>query len=263
MTIKDQLGNNLTFNKTPKRIVSLVPSQTELIVDMGLSEHLVGVTKFCVHPENLRKEKVVVGGTKQVHYDKIAELQPDIILCNKEENTREIVETLQGITKVHVSDIKNIEDALCLITDYGFLFDKEEIASQIATSITRSREIFLKTIDTSQCKPKVGYLIWKDPIMAVGSDTFIDKLLEDFGFDNAFKNMGGRYPEVQMEAIKELDYVFLSSEPYPFKEKDKEQFKKNTTASVVLVDGEYFSWYGSRLTEAYVYFDKLRLTLKL
>ncbi|WP_396596238.1 ABC transporter substrate-binding protein [Dokdonia sp. R86516] len=262
MHITDQIGTRLAFDRTPQRIVSLVPSQTELLVNLGLEDHIVGVTKFCVHPLHLRGEKEVVGGTKQVDFAKITALQPDIILCNKEENTKEIVERLQAITSVHTSDIITVQESLELILQYGVIFKKEKEAQQLATAITKERTDFLKEMKKST-QNSVGYFIWKEPMMVAGGDTFINTLLEEAGFTNAFTSVEGRYPEVQAKQLVDLDYIFLSSEPFPFKEEHIALFKKNTTARVVLVDGEYFSWYGSRLLNAYAYFRDLRSQLEL
>ena len=115
----DQLGTTHTFENTPKRIVSLVPSQTELLFDLGLEENIIGITKFCVHPTHLRSEKAMVGGTKNIKFDKIKALQPDIIICNKEENTKEIVAQLSQICPVWVTNIVSVEDNLQMITDFG------------------------------------------------------------------------------------------------------------------------------------------------
>ncbi|WP_405211953.1 ABC transporter substrate-binding protein [Dokdonia sp. Asnod2-E02] len=263
MHIVDQMGRSLTFDHTPVRIVSLVPSQTELLVDLGLQSSLVGITKFCVHPVILRNEVSVVGGTKQVHFDKIKALQPDIILCNKEENTEEMVRILQDIATVHLSDVKTLQDAHNLIIQYGTIFNVTQRATTITTRIKKEQERFRESITKPINTPKVGYFIWKEPLMVVGDDTFIHHLIEELGFINAFKNNEGRYPTVTEEDLKDLDYVFLSSEPFPFSEKHIEEFQKNTTAQVILVDGEFFSWYGSRLIKAFPYFASLCRDLKL
>lgn len=263
MYIKDQIGNKLNFDRIPERMVSLVPSQTELLIDLGLEDKLVGVTKFCVHPQYLRKEKQIVGGTKEVSYSKIADLNPDIIFCNKEENTKEMVAQLQKIAPVHVSNIVTIHDALELIDQYGVLFKKESQAAYIINRIHEERKSFRESFKPSaSVKNSVGYLIWKDPMMVAGADTFINVLLSEVGLENAFASKEGRYPEVQWGELNELDYIFLSSEPFPFKEKHLASFKEHTHAKVMLVDGEYFSWYGSRLIEAFSYFRELRSRLK-
>lgn len=263
MQVVDQMGRSLTFDHTPLRIVSLVPSQTELLVDLGLQSSLVGITKFCVHPVTLRNEVSVVGGTKQVHFDKIEALQPDIILCNKEENTEEMVRILQDIATVHLSDVKTLKGAYHLITQYGDIFNVVQVATSITTRIKGEQERFRESVTNLSKSPKVGYFIWQEPLMVVGDDTFIHHLIEELGFVNAFKNNEGRYPTVTEEDLKDLDYIFLSSEPFPFAEKHMEAFQKKTTAQVVLVDGEYFSWYGSRLIKAFPYFTSLCKDLKL
>lgn len=256
MQTKDQLGREVDFPEDPKRIVSLVPSQTELLVDLGLTDKLVGVTKFCVHPEDIRKEKTVVGGTKQVHYDKIAALQPDIIIANKEENTEEMVTELEKIAPVWVSDIYTVEDSLDFIEAMGELFHKKTASRDLIEAITNSRSDFLSTIQDR--KPlQVAYLIWKKPYMVCGRWTFINALLEENRFENIIKDPRSRYPEVDQEELKTADLILLSSEPYPFKEADRQQLEIQLNKSVMLVDGEYFSWYGSRLAKAYDYFKRL------
>ncbi|WP_299682675.1 helical backbone metal receptor [uncultured Dokdonia sp.] len=261
MEYTDQLGRLLQFSKVPVRIVSLVPSQTELLVDLGLKDHIVGLTKFCVHPVGLVKEKTVVGGTKQLHIDKVNALQPDIILCNKEENTEQIVRDMEAIAPVHVSDIKNLEDALSLITMYGAIFKVVDTASALVLNIQHKYQNFLKELPQNKSIKNVGYFIWREPWMVAGNDTFIDYLLEVCNFNNAFKAIEGRYPEIQLEQLQELDYVFLSSEPFPFAEKHIKELVPHTSAKIVLVDGEYFSWYGSRLLGAFDYFKSLRKQL--
>ncbi|PNQ73382.1 cobalamin-binding protein [Hanstruepera neustonica] len=258
MQVKDQLQRTIHIDKTPKRIVSLVPSQTELLCYLGLENLLVGVTKFCVHPKNLFKDKTIVGGTKQVHVDKIQELQPDIILCNKEENTIEIVNSLEAIASVHISDINSIEDCLELIAMYGQIFKIEEKASSLIKRIQNAQSKF-ELFTKSQPKPIVSYFIWKDPWMVVGKDTFINYMLELNGFENYFANLL-RYPEIHLnKEYSEIDYVFLSSEPYPFKEAHYSQIKPYfPNAKIIIVDGEMFSWYGSRLLQSFDYFKKLR-----
>jgi iron complex transport system substrate-binding protein len=257
MEITDALNRKISLSTTPRRIVSLVPSQTELLVDLGLREQIVGVTKFCVHPPDLRKEKKVVGGTKQVHFDKIKNLKPDIILCNKEENTREMVLELEKIAPVWVSAISTITDCCEMILSLGVLFSKQEKATQIAHQIQSNTKSFSESIINNPSL-KVAYLIWKDPYMVAGNDTFINTLLEINNFKNIFLNKEGRYPEVNLNELNKSDLILLSSEPYPFSEKHISEIKaviKNK--KILLVDGEYFSWYGSRLIKAFDYFKEL------
>lgn len=262
-TFCDQLNRKIELNEVPRRIVSLVPSQTELLVDLGLREQIVGVTKFCVHPRDLRKQKKVVGGTKQVHYDRIKALDPDIILCNKEENTREMVAELEKIAPVHVSDVKTVEDSLELILQYGRIFEVVKKASELAEKIRVEKELFQQEIKDVPEK-RVAYFIWKNPWMLAGKDTFINYLLEMNRFKNVFLEEDSRYPEIDLQQLKEknVELVLLSTEPFPFKEKDKEELKKEVSkARINIVDGEYFSWYGSRLAAAFTYFRKVHALL--
>lgn len=256
--MKDQLHRHIALNKTPTRIVSLVPSQTELLVDLGLEDFIVGITKFCVHPVHITNEKTIVGGTKQVHFDKIEALRPDIILCNKEENTKEMTQELEKIATVHISDIYTIDDALELIGLYGELFSKAAKANAIVKGIAEKKlefDYFIKN------KPKktVAYFIWKQPWMVAGSNNFIDELLRLNGFENYYGNLE-RYPEVRLEKTRpeSAEIVLLSTEPYPFKETHIKDVKKYfPDAKIIVVDGEMFSWYGSRLLKAFDYFKTL------
>ena len=258
ITVVDQIGQSHTFKNTPQRIVSLVPSQTELLVDIGLIDAIQGVTKFCVHPEGLRKKKTVVGGTKQVAIEKIKALAPDIILCNKEENTKEIVTSLSQIAPVHVSDVKTMADAYGLIEQYGTLFNVSAVTEELIVTI-KKRAASFKESQLVNATKRCMYLIWRDPYMAVGRGTFIDHLLSLNGFENHIQEE--RYPEVTLKSFEEVDYVLLSSEPFPFAEKHRKEFQKFTNAKVILVDGEYFSWYGSRLLKAFDYFKNLQIQL--
>jgi ABC-type Fe3+-hydroxamate transport system substrate-binding protein len=244
------------------KIISLVPSLTELLVDLGLEENIVGVTKFCIHPKNLRKDKVIVGGTKNVHLEKIKALEPDFILCNKEENTKEIVENCSEIATTHVSDICTLTDIIALTTYYGTLFSCEKKAAIIKDELDAKIKDF-KNFLADKATLKVVYFIWKNPWMVAADNTFINHLLALCKFDNCYKDKS-RYPEISLEDLKtkEIDVIFLSSEPFPFKEKNSSNFKDHAeNTNIVLVDGEYFSWYGSRLLKAFDYFKELRKRL--
>ena len=255
MIFQDQLGRRIELSSRPERIVSLVPSQTELLVDLGLEENLVGITKFCVHPPELKKIKKIVGGTKEVHFDKIAALNPDIILCNKEENTKEMVKRLEKIAPVHVSDVVNLEDAFGLMRQYGKLFRKESLAETVVSSIQKKVKTLKQQLQNKQ-KTRVAYVIWKKPLMVAGRNTFINSLLELNNLENVFGEE--RYPVTSLEDLrnKQPEVVLLSTEPFPFQEKHIKDFS-DLDVQVEIVDGEYFSWYGSRLLKAMEYFKKL------
>ena len=257
--IQDQIGNKLVLYKTPTKIISLVPSLTELLVDLVLDENIVGITKFCVHPLDIRKSKLIVGGTKNINFKKITELQPDIIICNKEENTKEIVEKCKKIAPTHTSDIKNIKDTLELISMYGEIFSVEEKSKSIQKQLSILLTDFKVFLENKKTR-KVVYIIWKKPWMVAANDTFINYMLALNKFDNIYKDLN-RYPEINLEDLqkkKDLELVFLSSEPYPFKEKDLNKLQhKFANCNLQLVNGEYFSWYGTRLLKAFTYFKSL------
>jgi iron complex transport system substrate-binding protein len=259
-TYIDQLGTSYTFEKQPVRIVSLVPSQTELLYDLGLEDNIVGITKFCVHPVHFKATKTIVGGTKNIKFDKIKALQPDIIICNKEENTKEIVEELSQICLVWVTDIYTIEDNLQMISDFGQLFNKRTEAQKWIDKIDFAYQDFQQFIKDKPIK-KAAYFIWANPYMVAGNHTFINELLQINHFQNMYANKESRYPEVELKKIRlegDPDYVFLSSEPFPFKDEHAFEIGRFTHhAKTVFVDGEMFSWYGSRLLKAFDYFKLL------
>ncbi len=261
MKFKDQLNRSLSLEKSPKRIICLVPSLTELLVDLGLRKNIMGITKFCVHPKELRKEKTVVGGTKTLDFNKIYELNPDIILCNKEENTPEIVEKCGDIAPVHVSDIRTLSDTYELIEQYGAVFSVEKNAVNLVRNLKSAAASFRNSLKQNQ-KLKTAYLIWRKPWMTAGKDTFIDYLLELNGLENYFKQHPERYPEIELKVLESVDLVMLSSEPFPFKEKHITELRAYTKATILLVDGEFFSWYGSRLLKAFDYFKRFQKQLK-
>ncbi|WP_300568123.1 helical backbone metal receptor [Flavobacterium sp.] len=266
-TYIDQLGNQHTFETTPTRIVSLVPSQTELLFDLGLEDNIVGITKFCVHPYHLKSTKKSIGGTKKVHLEKIRLLNPDIIIANKEENTLEIVEELRQICPVWVTNIITIEDNLQMISDFGQLFNKRTEAQKWIDKTNFGLADFQQFIKDKDVK-KVAYFIWANPYMVAGGDNFINELLKLNKFQNIYDNnpkYEGRYPEIiiqKMQIQGDPELILLSSEPFPFKDEHAFELGRHTHhATTVFVDGEMFSWYGSRLVKAFDYFKKLHLRI--
>jgi len=258
MKVSDQLGRQLHIDKTPNRIISLVPSITELICDLGMEDAIVGCTKFCVHPVGLKKKVKNIGGTKTVQVDVVKEIKPDIIFANKEENLKETIEELYGVCPVWVSDVQDFKGAIDLITVVGEILDVAEIAKDM---ICRAKAIIPNHNITSK---RVLYLIWRKPYMTIGGDTYISSMLNSCGFENSYHEQR-RYPEITIEEIKELDldYIFLSSEPFPFEKKHIEELRLHLPGlSIYLVDGEYFSWYGSRLLHCENYLDELNQTIK-
>lgn len=249
------MGNRVQCTDSSLRIVSLVPSQTELLFDLGLDSEVVGITKYCIHPPHWQQEKMIVGGTKNVELTKIKSLQPNLIIGNKEENTKDAILTLQQNYPVWMSDIQSFDDAMAMIEGVGLLVDRQEKAKSITAAI-RAQLASL----TTRPKKRVLYLIWRKPWMGAGTDTFIDSMLGKIGLENALQRP--RYPELSDAQIEHLqaEVVLLSSEPYPFKEKHIAEIQKLLPESkILLVDGEMFSWYGSRLLQAAAYFNTLAL----
>jgi ABC-type Fe3+-hydroxamate transport system substrate-binding protein len=252
----DQLGRSVELLHSPKRIVSLVPSETELLSDLGLNDKVIGITKFCVHPTDWYRTKKRIGGTKQLHFDQIKEISPDLIIANKEENVREQIEELAKDFPVWISDVNNLDSALSMIRGIGEITSTELQSKEIMHQI----HLNFSLRPTTSVKLRTCYLIWKDPFMTVGADTFINDMLKYAGFQNVFENKK-RYPELMFDDLERAncDLLLLSSEPYPFKEnhvKELQSFLPNT--SIILVDGEIFSWYGSRLLKAPSYFRQLQ-----
>lgn len=248
----DQMGYEVTISYPPKRIISLVPSQTELLFDLHLQHEVSGITKFCVHPPGWLQEKTVIGGTKKFDLAAIERLQPDLIIGNKEENYREGIETLKKSYPVWMSDITTLQDALLMISAVGELTDKSEMAQKIKGNIVLAFSALKKKTSRS-----VLYLIWRKPWMAAGKDTFIDSMLNTIGFENVVTTP--RYPQLTEAEIQKLkpDHIFLSTEPYPFKQHNILELQEISSAQTTIVDGEMFSWFGSRLQKAPEYFNQL------
>lgn len=257
MHFKDQLNRTINLHKIPKRIVSIVPSQTELLYDLGLDETVVGITKFCVHPNQWFKMKTRVGGTKKVNIEKVAELKPDLIIANKEENLKEDIEALESIAPVWISDIKTLEESLQMINSIGEITSTISKAQKLASAIN----IEFEALNTFRNLQTCCYLIWQNPYMTIGADTFINDMLKYCGLQNIFANKQ-RYPIVTIEEIVNVApaTVLLSSEPFPFKQKHIDKLQKHlVNTKIILVDGEMFSWYGSRLLKAATYFKNIAL----
>lgn len=254
----DMMGNTVEVNYPPKRIVSLVPSQTELLFYLGLDEEVVGITKFCVHPEVWFKSKKRVGGTKTVNIAIVKSLQPDLIIANKEENTKEQIEELSESFPTWVSNIQTTDDALHMISEVGRLIGKDKNANCLVNEISHGFESLRHASEENRRK-RVVYFIWRKPWMCAGGNTFISSMIEKAGWENVLADMK-RYPQVTLEELrnKNIALVLLSSEPYPFKEAHVAEINEMLPfAEVRLVDGEMMSWYGSRMKLAIEYIKGL------
>ncbi|MFA6151572.1 MAG: helical backbone metal receptor [Chitinophagaceae bacterium] len=251
----DMMNRQVEITFPPKSIISVVPSQTELLYDLGLEEEVTGITKFCIHPRKWFDSKVRVGGTKKLNLTRILKLNPDLIIANKEENTKEDIEYLASRFPVWISDIRTIDDGLKMIRAVGELTGKANAGKVLATKIRNNFSLLNKT-----AKPKrIAYFIWRTPWMTVGNDTFIHDVISKTGWQNVYSDKP-RYPETSVDELKNLnpELILLSSEPYPFKEKHIAELKKELPlAKIMLVDGEMFSWYGSRMELAAEYLNTL------
>lgn len=244
MTLTDQLHRSISINEPIKSVISLVPSHTELLFDLGLHDFVIGRTKFCIHPSPEIRNIPIIGGTKNIQIETIKSLNPDLIIANKEENIQTDVLTLAKDYPVWISDIKTLEDSFEMIKEIAALFNVTELGKSIQNrTISKIQSI------ASKQSMRAAYLIWNEPFMTIGSDTYIHHIMDQLGFENVFAKHT-RYPEVSIEDIKaaQPELILLSSEPFPFKEIHKIQFKtifKGT--QIEIVDGEVFSWYGSRI----------------
>lgn len=250
----DQLGRKINLPHRPKRIISLVPSITELLYDLGLFEQIIGRTKFCVHPKELLKAIPKIGGTKNVNIDRIIALQPDLIIANKEENDKNQIEQLSQHFPVWISDITNFTEAMDMIDVLGTILGEKKKAQQIIKDSTH----LLQQLEPEK-KRKTAYLIWQEPYMTIGQDTYIHDILHHAGYENIFGEQT-RYPSFTLEELKthQPEIILLSSEPFPFKQKHIEELALIfPNIPIQLVDGEAFSWYGTRFLKTFDYLQHL------
>ncbi len=257
-TIHDALGRPVPLCATPRRIVSLVPSHVELLAHLGLDEEVVGITRYCIHPKGWTARKTIVGGTKKARASIIAELKPDLILANKEENTQKDVQTLETIAPVYVTDIYTLEDSLTMIQNVGALVGHRDAAHTLAATIQQA----FAALPAFEPR-RALYLIWRNPWMAAARNTFIDDIMARGGLHNALHPQT-RYPQLTEEQLDALapEILLLSSEPYPFAPQHLEELTQRfPTSRVCLIDGEMFSWYGNRMAHAPAYLQRLRTEL--
>jgi ABC-type Fe3+-hydroxamate transport system substrate-binding protein len=245
-TATDARDRTITVASPPQRIVSLVPSITELLADLDLEREVVGLTRFCERPEGWREAKTIIGGTKSVKTEVVADLAPDLVIANREENEKTDVEALDDLAPVYVTDVASVDDALAMIRTVGTLTGRTDRARAMAERIAQH------FADLPEVEPiRAAYLIWREPYMTVGGDTFIHDVMARGGFQNVYGD-ATRYPTVTLDdlATRDLDVVLCSSEPFPFHQ--KERFTADLRDAlphtpVKIVDGQAFSWYGSRL----------------
>lgn len=254
----DQLQREVRVQNTPQRIVSLVPSLTEWLYSLGLDDAVAGITQFCVHPESWFRSKTRIGGTKRVHIEKVKALQPDLILASKEENVQEQIEALAAFAPVWVSDIHHLEEACDALQTIGNIMGRAEKARTLIAMMQQRFAALASSAQTAagSYQPKTAYLIWQNPYMTVGGDTFIHDMLQRCGLQNLFAGRS-RYPVTTLEEIQSAgcELLLLSTEPFPFKQRHAAELSAQLPGvKVALANGEMFSWYGSRLLHAPAYF---------
>ena len=252
MLVHDHLGRDVSYPFPPKRIISLCPAITETLFALGLKEEVVGRTQYCIFPANEVASDPTVGGTKQIQLEKIQELQPDLIICEKEENTKEMVEQLAAHFPVYVAQVESVDDAHRMIRDVGAVVNRLHEANTLEAQIAQAFRALPKYTG------RIAYMMWRKPYMVVGAPTYIDSVLTTLGFTNPFTQGEGRYPTVTVDDLQQaqLDYLLLSSEPFPFSDKHVQELAMHLpNTQIVLVDGEMF-WYGPRMQQAAQYFQQ-------
>lgn len=257
----DQTGRTIHLRDYPKRIISTVPSQTELLYDLGLGDHVVGITAYCVHPKGWLQEKTIIGGTKNLNAKLIRELKPDLILANKEENVKEQIEKLAQDIPVWLSDAESFDEGVDMIRQVGALCGKAKAAESLADTIEQKRKEIPPTPPL-----RTLYFIWKEPYMLAGTSTYIGKLTELSGLQNIAPQNDQRYPQIAFDQLQTLDpqLILLTSEPYSFTTQDAHTLAELfPNALIKIVDGEMFSWYGSRMLLAMEYLRKLSEEIRL
>jgi ABC-type Fe3+-hydroxamate transport system substrate-binding protein len=241
------------------RIVSLVPSLTELVCELGLAENLVGRTGFCIHPEEAVRAIPKVGGTKSVNLEKIRALEPTHVILNKEENLRETAEALAAfVPNLVITHPLGPEDNLALYRQFGAAFGKERAAEVLCACFQAAYDAALVR---NHPQRRVLYLIWKNPWMTVSRDTYISRTLGLFGMQTLPENMDARYPELDTLEMDGAELVLLSTEPYRFKESHRAELQARLKKPVYLIDGEMTSWYGSRAIQGLRYLADFSVSL--
>ncbi len=235
------------------RIVSLVPSITELVCELGLADQLVGRTGFCIHPRQAVKRIPKVGGTKSVDLEKVRQLAPTHAIVNVDENRKETADALAAfVPNVIVTHPLAPLDNLALYRQIGNAFGKQREAEDLCA---RFELIYQDVVKKTFSRKRVLYLIWKGPWMTVSRDTYVSRTLGLFGLQTLPESADARYPAIPLEEpwLPEVECVLLSSEPYRFRAKHLDEIGHALKRPVRLIDGEMTSWYGSRAIRGLAY----------
>lgn len=245
------------------RIVSLVPSLTELVCDLGLADRLVGRTGFCVHPRETLRTVPKLGGTKDVRMAALRDLAPTHVIVNIDENRRETVDELAAfVPHILVTHPCRPEDNFALYRLFGGVFGCETAATRLAEELAAALDE-ARTAAQGLPPERVLYLIWREPWMTVARDTYISATLRAVGWETLPEEAAQRYPEVDWGAIARADVarVLLSTEPYRFRERHLSEVARRACRPAMLIDGEMTSWYGSRAAQGLRYLAALRTRL--
>lgn len=244
------------------RIVSLVPSITELLCELGLAPNMAGRTGFCIHPAEVVANIPKVGGTKDVNIDKIRALAPTHLVVNIDENEKPTVEKLaEFVPNIVVTHPQQPADNLALARLMGGIFGAEQAAAAWCNAFEQEYTA-LRALSRGPAR-KVLYCIWQDPWMSVSADTYIASMLAELGW--SVPDLGGaRYPRFEWSPalVEGIDAVLLSTEPYRFTEAHADALERQLGKPVFLVDGEMMSWYGSRALAGLRYLREVRAMLE-
>jgi ABC-type Fe3+-hydroxamate transport system substrate-binding protein len=259
----DAVGTRHTPARREARIVSLVPSITELVCDLGLAEQLVGRTGFCVHPREVVRRIPKVGGTKDVDLDRLRALRATHVILNIDENKEEDARSLaEFVPELIVTHPLAPLDNLALYRLIGGIFGREDRAEALCGEFEAAYAA-LQSAARGFPPDRVLYLIWKNPWMTVSRDTYVSRMLALVKWETVPAERGDRYPEIQLDSgvLDGADAVLLSSEPYPFRERHVAELRAEPLLAkkrIALIDGEMTSWYGSRAIEGLGYLRRLR-----
>jgi len=255
MIFKDDLGYQVMIPDQPRRIISLCPSITETLFELGAGKQVAGLTSYCIHPYKKTKKKTKIGGPRNPDIPGILDLDPDLVITSREENRQEDVDILRKKLPVITFDVKSIESSRNMILKLGLITWRLKPAMNYVQKLDKLLHIKAPLHEAYS----VLYLVWKDPWMAAGHGNYICDLMKSQGFINVLPEHSRRYPVIHPAEIVQPDFIFLSSEPFPFNSEHLEEtsiiFGGTKT---VLVDGEMFGWYGTRIIRAIPYIRALR-----
>lgn len=239
-----------------RRIVSLVPSLSETVCDLGLRDELIACTKFCIEPKDLHRSCTLVGGTKDFDVAQILSLNPTHILCNQEENPKAPVEELMKHVPTSVTFPKSPKDVPAMLRDIGDFLAARDPFERAARELEGAMQAL-------QLLPRQRFLyfIWRQPYMIAGRDTYISRFLEQWGWENAAPK-DERYPSLEPNEITaaKADLILFSSEPFPFRKRDADRLRTEIAdcPPIYRIDGQMLSWFGTRTVKAWAMMEEIR-----